>query len=127
MVADVGRYQEFLPWVINTRVRSRDAHAVVADLIVGFRSLRETFSSRVALDRPGHIHVDYLEGPLKFLRNDWTFRSDGQGGTFVDFLVEFEFRSRLFETIAGAVFGQAVRKMVGAFETRAATLYPALS
>ena len=123
MVADVGRYQEFLPWVIGTRVRSRDERGIVADLVVGFKALRETFSSRVTMERPARIKVDYLEGPLKFLRNDWTFRPDGQGGSFVDFLVEFEFRSRIFETLAGAVFGDAVRKMVGAFETRAAALY----
>ncbi len=125
LVADVERYKEFLPWVIGTRVRSRDESAIIADLIVGFRGLRETFSSRVTMERPAHIHVDYLEGPLKFLRNDWTFRPDGQGGTLVDFLVEFEFRSRLFEAIAGTIFGEAVRKMVGAFETRAAKLYGA--
>jgi coenzyme Q-binding protein COQ10 len=123
LVADVGRYQQFLPWVIGTRVRSRDEDSLTADLIVGFKALRETFTSRVTLERPGHIHVDYLDGPLKYLRNDWTFRPDGQGGTMVDFLVEFEFRSRIFETLAGAVFGEAVRKMVGAFEARAAVLY----
>ena len=126
LVADVGRYQEFLPWVIGTRVRSREETGIVADLIVGFRALRETFSSRVLLDRPGdHIRVEYLEGPLKYLRNDWRFRDDGKGGCLVDFFVEFEFRSRVFEAIAGTIFGEAVRKMVGAFETRAAALYGA--
>lgn len=123
LVADVGRYQEFLPWVIGTRVRTRDDHGIVADLIVGFKALRETFSSRVLLERPDHIHVEYLEGPLKFLHNDWRFRPDGQGGCLVDFMVEFEFRSRVFEAIAGTIFGEAVRKMVGAFEMRAAKLY----
>ncbi len=125
LVADVGRYQQFLPWVIGTRVRARSETALVADLVVGFKMLRETFTSRVKLERPHHIHVEYLEGPLKYLHNDWRFEPAPDGGTFVHFKVDFEFRSRVFEAIAGAVFGDAVRRMVAAFEARAARLYGA--
>ncbi len=123
LVADVGRYQQFLPWVIGTRVRSQSDSAMVADLVVGFKMLRETFTSRVQLERPHHVHVDYLEGPLKHLYNDWRFERAPDGGTLVHFKVDFEFRSRVFEALAGAVFGDALRKMIGAFETRAQQLY----
>jgi coenzyme Q-binding protein COQ10 len=91
--------------------------------MVGFKSLRERFGSRVTKDRPNRIHVDYIDGPLKYLRNDWTFRSDGHGGTLLDFTVDFEFKSRIFEMIAGQVFDRALRRMIGAFEERAAVLY----
>jgi len=123
LVADVRRYPEFLPWVTGTRIRSESEHELVADLLVGFRMIRESFTSRVTLDRPSRIHVDYLSGPLRYLRNDWRFEPDGEGGCRLSFEVDFEFRNRLFETLAGAVFGEAVRRMVGAFETRAAALY----
>ena len=123
LVADVGRYGEFLPWVAAVRVRSDSTDEMVADLIVGFRALKERFTSRVAKQRPAKIHVDYLDGPLKYLTNDWTFESDGEGGTLVGFCVDFEFRSRIFEALAGQMFGVAFRKMVGAFEARAARLY----
>lgn len=123
LVADVGRYAEFLPWVTAVRVRSNSETEMVADVIVGFKGLRETFSSKVSKQRPGHIHVDYLEGPLKHLNNDWTFRPDGKGGSLVDFTVDFAFKNRVFEMIAGQVFDRAVRKMVNAFEERAALLY----
>ena len=126
LVADVGRYQEFLPWVISTRVRSRSEALLTADVMVGFKMLRETFSSRVTLARPDHVHVDYIDGPLKFLKNDWRFKPDGEG-TIVDFSVDFEFHSKMFETLAGAVFGEALRRMVSAFEARAAELYGASS
>ena len=96
LVADVGRYGEFLPWVAAVRVRSDSNDEMVADLIVGFRALKERFTSRVAKRRPGKIHVDYLDGPLKYLTNDWTFEPDGEGGTLVGFCVDFEFRSRIF-------------------------------
>ena len=123
LVADVGRYGEFLPWVAAVRVRSDSETEMVADLVVGFKALKERFTSRVTKDRPRRIHVDYLDGPLKYLKNDWTFEPDGEGGCLVGFYVDFEFRSRIFEMIAGQMFGTAIRKMVSAFEARAAKLY----
>lgn len=123
LVADVRRYPEFLPWVAAVRVKSDDAGEMVADLLVGFRGIREKFTSRVAKQRPERIHVDYLDGPLERLTNDWRFRPDGAGGVLVDFCVDFAFRNRLFEALAGQVFDRALRKMIGAFEARAAALY----
>ncbi|MEG3180056.1 type II toxin-antitoxin system RatA family toxin [Sphingomonas sp. LT1P40] len=125
LVADVERYGEFLPWVSAVRVRSDSESEMVADLIVGFKGLRETFSSKVEKQRPHHIRVDYLDGPLKHLHNDWTFRPDGEGGVLIDFEVDFAFKSRVFEMLAGQVFDRALRMMIGAFETRAAALYGA--
>ena len=123
LVADVARYPEFLPWVSAIRVRSDSETAMVADMIVGFKGLRETFTSQVEKQRPGHLRVDYLDGPLKHLNNEWQFRSDGQGGCLVDFCVDFAFKNRMFEMLAGQVFDRALRKMIGAFEERAARLY----
>ncbi len=125
LVADVARYGEFLPWVSAIRVRSDSETRMVADMIVGFKGLRETFTSNVEKQRPGEIRVDYVDGPLKYLRNDWHFRSDGEGGCLVDFSVDFAFKNRVFEMLAGQVFDRALRKMIGAFETRAAALYGA--
>ena len=85
-----------------------------ADLVVGFRALRERFTSKVTKSRPGSIHVDYLDGPLNYLRNEWTFRPAEQGDTAVDFVVDFAFRSRLFEALAGQMFDAALRRMIGA-------------
>ena len=123
LVADVKRYQEFLPWVAATRVRSDSETLMIADLVVGFKSLKETFTSRVTKQRPAKISVDYIEGPLKHLHNSWTFRPDGKGGTAIDFCVDFAFKSRIFETIAGQMFDRALRRMIGAFEARAHALY----
>lgn len=125
LVADVARYGEFLPWVVGVRVRSNTPQQMVADLIVGFKGLRETFTSQVDKVRPDTIHVDYLDGPLKYLRNDWGFRPDGTGGCLVDFSVDFAFKNRVFEALAGQVFDRALRKMTDAFEARAAVLYAA--
>lgn len=123
LVSDVAAYPEFLPWISAIRVRSGSETEMIADMVVGFKGLKESFTSRVVKHRPDSVRVDYLDGPLKHLHNLWAFRDDGEGGTLVDFEVEFEFKNRLFEMLAGQVFDKALRKMIGAFETRAAALY----
>lgn len=122
LVADVPRYPEFLPWVVAVRVRQRSDELMVADMSVGFKSLRETFTSRVKLIPHSHIDVDYVSGPLKHLRNDWHFHAQGEG-TRLEFSVDFEFRSKLFERLAGAFFHEAFKRMVASFEARALKLY----
>jgi coenzyme Q-binding protein COQ10 len=125
LVADVGRYSEFLPWVAATRIRSDSETLMVADLVVGFKAIKETFTSRVTKDRPRAITVEYVEGPLKYLKNDWEFEPDGKGGTLLSFCVDFAFRSRIFEALAGQMFDRALRRMISAFEERAHALYGA--
>ena len=122
LVADVGHYQDFLPWVAATRIREDNETEMVADLIVGFKAIKETFTSRVKKQRPTEIGIDYVEGPLKFLHNHWKFRAV-PGGTEVDFCVDFAFRNRIFEALAGQMFDRALRRMINAFEERAAVLY----
>ena len=122
LVADVGRYQEFLPWVAATRIRKNSDTEMVADLVVGFGALKETFASLVKKSRPSEIEIDYIEGPLKHLHNNWKFRP-APGGSEVEFCVDFAFKNRIFEALAGQMFDRALRKMIGAFEERAAALY----
>ena len=123
LVADVARYDEFLPWVVAVRVRSSSERETIADLVVGFSAFKERFTSRVVKDRPERICVDYVEGPLKYLHNEWRFEPAADGGTNVHFSVDFAFRSRLFESLAGQMFDRALRRMTSAFEQRAAALY----
>ncbi len=123
LVADVGRYREFLPWVIATRVRSNTETEMTADMVVGFKALRESFTSRVIKDRPHRIEVHYIDGPLRDLDNRWVFTPAANGGCDIDFCVDFAFKNRMFERIAGQYFDRAFRKMVAAFEQRANELY----
>lgn len=127
LVADVGRYGEFLPWVVAVRVRSNSETEMVADMLVGFKAIREKFTSRVQKHRPDHINVHYVDGPLRDLDNSWTFRPGEGGGCELDFCVDFTFRNPVFEALAGQYFDRAFRRMVEAFEQRAATLYGAPS
>lgn len=123
LVADVARYGEFLPWVVATRIKSDSDTEMVADMLVGFKALREKFTSKVIKQRPHEIEVIYLDGPLKDLDNTWRFRDLPDGGCEIDFDVQFAFRNRVFEALAGQYFDRAFRKMVGAFEARADELY----
>ena len=123
LVADIARYDEFLPWVVAVRITSSSETETVADLVVGFNAFKERFTSRVKKDRPHRIDVDYVEGPLKYLHNEWRFEPAADGGTNLCFAVDFAFKSRIFEALAGQMFDRALRRMTGAFETRAAALY----
>ena len=123
LVADVARYPEFLPWVVATRVRSDDGTEMLADMLVGFKALREKFTSRVIKDRPSRIEVIYVDGPMKDLDNIWRFIPRADGGCDLDFCVDFTFKNMMFEMLAGQYFDRAFRKLVTAFEERAAALY----
>lgn len=123
LVADVARYGEFLPWVSAVRIRSNSETEMLADLIVGFKGLRENFTSKVRKSRPDYITVDYIDGPLRHLHNEWRFSDLPDGGSTVDFMVDFAFKSRVFEVLAGQVFERALKKMTDAFVGRAEALY----
>ncbi len=124
LVADVGKYPEFLPWCAAARVRSRTETEIVADLTIGFKLWRESFTSRVSLDRPHKCIVKYEHGPFRYLNNQWTFDPDPIGCR-VSFFVDFEFRSRILQAAIGVVFNEAVRRMVNAFLKRARDVYGA--
>lgn len=124
LVADIERYPEFLPWCVACRIRKREADVIWGDLMVGFKVFRETFTSKVTLTPPHRIDVEYVHGPFRYLNNHWQFEPVHAGqATAVDFYIDFEFRSRLLQTVATAAFNEAVRRMVSAFETRARQVY----
>ena len=123
LVADVDKYPEFLPWVIATRVRQDSETEMTADMLVGFKALREKFTSKVVKDRPRTINVHYVDGPLRDLDNNWKFTPTEDGGCEIFFSVDFAFKNMMFEALAGQYIDRAFRKMVAAFETRADELY----
>lgn len=123
LVIHVDKYPEFLPWCLNCRVKKRTEDTVIADMVIGFKVFREGFTSRVEHQRPHRIDVKYENGPFKYLDNHWIFNDLGDGKTEIDFYVDFEFRSRILQAAIGAVFNEAVRRMISAFEQRAHDLY----
>jgi coenzyme Q-binding protein COQ10 len=125
LVADIERYPEFLPLCEATRVRKRTAteegiETVVADMTVAYKVLRETFTSRVTLDRPNlQILVEYLDGPFSRMENRWDFHPVGDQLCEVEFFISYEFKSRIFAMLMGAMFETAFRRFAQAFERRA--------
>ena len=123
LVADVESYPEFLPWCLASRIRKQTDSALVADLIIGFQVFKEQFTSYIQMDRDALvIKVEYAEGPFKYLINRWKFIQHPDG-CMIDFYVDFEFKSRLLQTVIENLFAEAVRRMVSAFEARADQLY----
>jgi coenzyme Q-binding protein COQ10 len=129
IVADVERYPEFLPLCEGLVVRSREAQGhdsiLIATMTVGYRAIRESFTSRVTLRPPqSEIIVAYLDGPFTHLHNRWHFR-DVAGGSEIDFHIDYTFASRMLAVVMGAVFDKAVRRYTQAFEERARVIYGA--
>jgi coenzyme Q-binding protein COQ10 len=133
LVADVERYPEFVPLCQSLSLRSRNVDAdgngvLLADMRVGYRAIRESFTSRVTLDRSAMaILVEYVEGPFRSLENRWTFEPDLQkpdgDGSVVGFSITYEFRSRMLGLLMGSMFDQAFRQFANAFERRADLIY----
>ena len=124
LVADIERYPEFLPWCAACRVTKHEGRLIEADLLIGFKMVRERFTSRVTLSAPDRIDVQYLDGPFRYLNNHWVFKPT-EDGCVIDFYIDFEFRSRLLQRLMGPLFNEAVRRMVSAFDSRARALYGA--
>ncbi|WP_323795679.1 type II toxin-antitoxin system RatA family toxin [Nisaea sp.] len=123
LIADIQRYPEFLPWCVGARIRKRDGNRIVADLVIGYKLIRERFTSTVTLSpEQNRIDVEYTDGPFKYLNNHWVFEPHPEG-CMIDFYVDFEFRSKMLQKIIEVFFNEAVRRMVGAFEARAHELY----
>jgi coenzyme Q-binding protein COQ10 len=128
MVADIERYPEFLPWCRAARITERSGNGFLGELIISFAPFTERYTSRVELARPvgpgeaGAIDVTMVKGPFEHLVNRWRF-TPAEGGTQVDFFIDFKFRSGMLEKMIGSFFGKAVSKMVTAFKERAAALY----
>ena len=131
LVADVERYPEFVPLCKDLRVRERKpagdgVEIVVADMTVSFKLVRETFRSRVTLDRPKlQILVEYLQGPFSHMQNRWTFRPDGENASEIGFFIDYEFKSRMLGMLMGSMFDVAFRRFAAAFEARADRVYGA--
>jgi coenzyme Q-binding protein COQ10 len=130
LVADVERYPEFLPLCEDLRVMRRiqsgeGIETLVATMAIGYRAIRESFTTRVTLDRPRlKIQVEYVDGPFKYLENRWTFH-ETPTGCDVEFYINYEFKSFALGVLMGSVFDKAFRKFTEAFEERADETYSA--
>lgn len=129
LVADVERYPEFVPMCESLKVRKRSGEPegveiIIADMTVAYKVIRETFSSRVTLDRAKlSILVEYLDGPFSHLENRWRFRPESERLSEVDFFIAYEFRSKMLGMVMGALFDSAFRRFAEAFERRADQIY----
>lgn len=132
LVANVEDYPQFLPLcealTIKRREQIEDKQVLIATMQVGYKLIRESFTTKVALDPTQRvIFVEYLDGPFSHLENRWQFIPRSDGGSDIDFYIAYSFRSRLFERVVGGLFDKAVQKYTTAFEERADKVYGAKS
>ena len=131
LVADVEKYPQFLPLCEALTVRStkeRDGKTLlVADMTVGYKAIRETFTTQVLLNPAERIiDVKYIEGPFKYLNNRWSFEPAADGSPnacTVHFFIDYEFKSMILGALMGSMFDRAFRMFTEAFEARADKIY----
>jgi coenzyme Q-binding protein COQ10 len=122
VVAGVKDYPSFLPWCRAAHIQREDHQVIIADLVIGFGPFQDTFTSHITLDRPRHILVRAIEGPLEHLTNTWTFTPVADK-THVDLVIDFQFKSHLIDHVANGMFHEAATRMVSAFEARVRLLH----
>jgi coenzyme Q-binding protein COQ10 len=128
LVADVESYPEFLPWCVGTRINWRRGNQFNADVMIGYKAIRERFTSTVTLTPHERVEVTYENGPFSHLQNSWRFRPITVGGALhceIEFFIEFEFQSKMLASLIEIFFTEAVRRMIDAFESHARTKNPA--
>lgn len=128
LVADVERYPEFLPLCEALSIRSRKERdgkvLLLADMTVGYKAIRETFTTQVLLNKAERvIEVKYIDGPFKYLDNRWRFEPAGEGQSSVHFYIDYEFKNRILGALMGSMFDRAFRMFSEAFEARADKIY----
>ena len=129
LVVAVDLYHEFAPWCVASRINTRESDKIFyADLVVGYKMIRERFSSKVIAEPPqnnesGDIYIEYLKGPLQHLKNRWRFTKAENNSCIIDFSVEFEFKNKALQGLSQVFFREVISRMVAAFEERAADIY----
>lgn len=128
LVADVEAYPEFVPLcerlVVRARRKDGEKHVLVADMTIGYKIIRETFTSQVTLDPEALvIRANYLEGPFRFMENRWTFVPAGEGKSDIGFRIAYEFKNRALAFVMGTMFDRVFRTFSDAFEKRADVVY----
>jgi coenzyme Q-binding protein COQ10 len=122
IVADVKRYPEFLPWIVEADIIKQTEQGFLADLTVGYKLFQDTYRSEVILTPNERVEIRYVKGPFKHLHNHWIFTPASSNSVDIDFFIDFEFQSSFFQRMIQSVFTEAVKKMVAAFEDRAKAL-----
>jgi coenzyme Q-binding protein COQ10 len=122
IVADVKRYPEFLPWILEADIIKQTEQGFLADLTVGYKLFQDTYRSEVILTPQERVEIRYVKGPFKHLHNHWVFSPASSNSVHIDFFIDFEFQSSFFQSMIQSVFTEAVKKMVTAFEDRAKAL-----
>ena len=128
LVADIDNYSDFLPWCNNSKIINREiknGHEIlIADLEIGYDQFIYTYRSEVILlNDMSSINVKNLDGPFKYLRNEWKFNEINENKCEINFEIDFELNISLFDYLMKKFFDMAFQKMVEAFINRAEEIY----
>ena len=127
MILDIEKYPEFVPWCLDGKIHKKtdrsDILEMEADLTVGKKFLNQTYKSHVTYYKDkDKIIVNNIGGPLKHLKNEWTFR-EVNNSTQLEFFIDFELKNPILNAIMKRSFELGLNKIAKSFEERAIKLY----
>ena len=122
-VLDIEKYPEFIPFCLSSKVyevKDEDKEIkIIADLTIGKRPFVDTYKSDVRYNKSSNsIHVTNIDGPLKYLENNWKFIQK-ENFTQVQFDVDFEIKNKFLNLIMTKSFEFGLNKIADAFQKRA--------
>lgn len=123
LIVDVEYYPAFLPWIFHVCIEEKKEDSFIATLTVGYKFLKETYTSQVHTTPFERVDIRYIKGPFRYLNNRWILKEVGPHKTLIDFYIDFEFKASWFQSILQPVFLYAVTYIVQSFEKRAQELY----
>ena len=125
LIVDVERYPEFMPWIVDSRVRRRDDRTMNTELTVGAGPLRKRFSTIAVLDRPHRVDITSRDSMFERFQMRWILQPTTEGGTNIEYYVDFKFRSRALQMLMTAAFASQTAATMSVFKRRAHYLYGA--
>ena len=123
LISDVGKYPDFLPWCISTNIYNQSNDIFYSDMEIGFKLIKESFTSKVTVIESKKVYSEAISGPFKKMNNIWEIDYVSDKECEINLSIEFDFKSFLLQNIIGKLFENASKKMIIAFEERADILY----
>lgn len=125
LVDRVEDYPQFLPWCNRTELKFRDAHKTAATLFINYHSVKSHFTTENEKEEPLWMTIRLVDGPFRRLEGLWRFKPLSDAACKIEFKLNYEFSSRMFEKVIGPVFSHIANTFVDAFVKRASQVYGA--
>lgn len=129
IITNVKEYDAFVPYIQKSVILSESGEDrktyMEAEVEVGFQMFLERYISKIHMDFPSRVVTRTDDSNLfSHLHSCWKLHpGPTPASVWVDFEVDFAFKSALYSHVATIFLEEVVKKMMGAFEKRCRDVY----